>query len=398
MIIMNTNTKKLAVVSGCPRSGTSLMMLLMRVTFGEERLLGKKWHREPDAFEQKEEETDAAWDLRQYWEQEKGSHAKAVELSEKVKDMNPNGFWEMEWTVAGIPARINKRAEVQEAMDKRGIVKVVAQGLASSYPEPVGKVIYMLRHPRAVAKSQERLIGQFGGTGNPERNKEEVRKHSPSMYARVTKMAAEYLELSGVDCLIVDFDDLIENPAHVLFTVQEFLGEGDFTEAISLVNPKLRRSYPKDIENPLWECVEEMHELMTKRDFAAVAKVEIPKGGDSDRHYYCHRMGRRVAENECNLCRTEPNTRANFKLTGSRALWYKHPCTWEVSNEEITVEESVALVATELSADLDNLDLLTETKKLEAMFEADTQQCDIESQQWLVAELLGHVKDLEIVY
>ena len=31
------------VVSGCPRSGTSLMMDLMRVAYGEKRLLGKKF-------------------------------------------------------------------------------------------------------------------------------------------------------------------------------------------------------------------------------------------------------------------------------------------------------------------------------------------------------------------
>jgi hypothetical protein len=367
------------------------MMDLLRITFGDDRIVGRKWPREPEEFKQGEDESDAEWELRQHRETQTGDYAKSVERFKKSVDMNPNGFWEMEWSVVGIPSVVSAKEKVQEAIDKRGIVKVVSGGLSRSTPESIGKVIYMLRHPRAVAKSQEKLVGQFGPTDNPELNGEEVRKHSPGMYARTTIAVANWLSLTGAECLIVDFDDLIENPAKTLFTVQEFLAEGDFTQAINRVNPKLRRSYPQDIDNPLWPCVEEMYELMGKREFAAVADVKLPDTGEEGSTRFCHRLERQVVENECNLCRTEPNTRANYKrtATGPNRRWYKNPCAWEVVNDGVSVEDSIAKAKAELTVDVAGFDLDEETTVLEDLILTNANSCDIEQQRWVVAVLLG---------
>lgn len=332
---------KLKIVAGVPRSGTSLMMDLLRQALGEDRIIGSKWPNEPPPFEQGENETDAHWELRKYNETQTERYAKSVETFRETCDMNPNGFWEdRRFTVRGLPGHAPGLKVVQDLLDSgKDVVKVVSSGLGQSSPAQVDRIIYMLRHPRAVAKSHEKLRGQFGPTGNPIREGREVVKHTPAAFVHSTRIAAEWLQMTGIPYLLVDFDDLIETPVATIAKVQAFLGEGDFSEAIKIVNPTLRRSYPQDVGNALWECAEAIYEAMGRGDLQGVIKIAIPEV-EQEQRIHCLRMGRLMVENECNLCRTEPNTRRNYML--SRGDWHKHPCAWEVEHEGVSIEDSIA--------------------------------------------------------
>ena len=56
--------------------------------------------------------------------------------------------------------------------------------------------------------------------------------------------------------MFVNFDDLQANPDEECRKMQEFVGFGDYSKAAKLVQSKLNRSKPEDIENVLWEDAE----------------------------------------------------------------------------------------------------------------------------------------------
>ena len=142
------------VISGCPRSGTSLLMDCMRHTFGDDRIMGAKFPQEKNLQDkQYENEDDNAFETRMHLSSifNKDKIEKAQKDFELIKDMNPNGFWECRYSVAGIKWHIGFKD------NPKTIVKVVSQGLPQTDPRYVDKMIYMLREPHQVAKSQERL-------------------------------------------------------------------------------------------------------------------------------------------------------------------------------------------------------------------------------------------------
>jgi len=67
--IPNWNRKGLTVVSGCPRSGTSLMMDCLRTAFGDDRIIGNKFPQEERVnlgLDKHTEETDDEFAARRY--------------------------------------------------------------------------------------------------------------------------------------------------------------------------------------------------------------------------------------------------------------------------------------------------------------------------------------------
>jgi hypothetical protein len=128
------------------------MMDCLRLTFGDDRIMGSKFPQEDRisvGLEKHEEETQDEFEARNYIRDIVAPHAtKDFEVS---KDMNPNGFWECRYSVRGIKWHMNMP-------DLEGkVCKIVSQGLINSNPEYIDKIVYMLRDPRQVAKSQERL-------------------------------------------------------------------------------------------------------------------------------------------------------------------------------------------------------------------------------------------------
>lgn len=387
--------KGLIVVSGCPRSGTSVTMDIQRAAHGEEFILGSKFPQEnrkamrEKLQEQQPGESDAQWQVRTYLLNKKLA-AEEAQMSEKqrdFRDMNPDGFWEMAFTVQGI---IYKPQFRELLADIRGgafkIAKVVSQGLLASDPMYIGKILYSIRHPRAVAKSQERLIRGFdvmGADGKPHNMFEGMVIHTPEMFIEVTKQAANFLLLyPEIPVRFHHFEDLVENPKKVIDDMAEFIGCGDYSKSYDIVKPSLNRSKHEDVESPLWEDAEYVYDnfckaaeiinsykgehhaaLKATRKKAVPYLVNIiqylndPKKNTNreKRHWVCYRAKRQVVEAHCKVCVLRTDLMKNFKKQseatpsehGVTKHWSEEPCVYECGldldrTEYLTIEESIA--------------------------------------------------------
>jgi hypothetical protein len=335
------------VVSGCPRSGTSLMMDCHRIALGDDRVLCRRQPWE----ERKLTPGDSRWaNILQYTlkkqqeRQSKQAKAQTRKRQDKARRMNPKGFWECEFTMQGVTWR--------KGVDKLAgkVCKIVSQGLRKSNPAYIDKVVYMLRDPREVAVSQADL-NRSAGVDLDEAGK----VISPAMYVQVTRAAARWLEMTGTPYIVVVYSDLLQHPDRELARVQEFIGEGNFVSNHP-VEAGLYRSKSEDApETPLMTVALEMFEAFKAGNLGAV--VEASDNGTKAAqkeagNFFCFRLGRPTAYQECEHCYKDPGTAANFRLTAQAkgVDWENEPCTFEIGGaipEDMpegykTVSESIA--------------------------------------------------------
>ena len=344
------------IISGCPRSGTSLMMDLMREAFGDGRIMGKKFPQVVDIAAQQEQETDEQYAVRSYILNKRKQNMSAQ--SEESKDLNPNGFWEMEYTVQGVKYAFGDRERLDKILteEPKSFCKIVSQGLINSDPRYINKIIYMVRHPREVAKSQERLKHQGPITGEdaPVRNGKAVKIHSPEMYINVTTAACQwFLAYPEVPVLYVYYNDLINNPQQTLTQISQFLEEdiADIENVASIVDTKLRRSQPEDVENDLWEISETIYELFTQKKYAEVVKYAQEQQEfmrKKKEKIFCMRTNTPVDLNVCKLCRSCDNPYAKNQIPVAERKgidWQNEPCIYECTRKEdgklLTIQESI---------------------------------------------------------
>ena len=266
--------------------------------------------------------------------------------------MNPDGFWEDgRFSVRGLSYRVSTKkllCQIQEAK-KPFFAKIVSQGLGKTDPTYVDKVVYMLRHPRAVAKSQERLGREKYVTEDGrafEVNDEVI--HTPEMFINVTIAAARwFVENPSIPYIIVHFDNLIEDPEEEMRRLQWFYQEGDFVEAASIVNPKLRRSYPEKIDNSLWGEAEMAFKLFEAHRFDEVLRFfDDPKRliHRESRNWQCVRYGGGANESQCKVCKASSEFRASLiTYADSEGIpWRERPCAFEVAFDVDHLHVSIA--------------------------------------------------------
>lgn len=323
------------VISGCPRSGTSLMMDLMRIALGDDRIIGKQWPQE-------REHENAC--VNAYAE-----HVKTMrnpgwrkQLAE-TKAMNPNGFYECHWTVQGIQYTPDSPPEDHAA-------KIVSQGLARSNPAYIDKIILMVRHPWAVAKSHCNLVTQVPIHS---RNKD-LGGADPEMYVRVTAMAAAWIQQHRPDLLLVNFDELIGNPDDILTGIEAFIGDGDWQTARKQIQPKLKRSKPEKAgDTPVWDVALEIHDMLLKQDWQGIIDRQqaYEQAKPKPVQFFCTRWGGQVNRGMCEACYAGGDTAANMRKTAEkrRIDWRNEPCGWECGMNPdrdtytpISIEESIA--------------------------------------------------------
>jgi len=359
-------------------------MDIQRVAHGDDCIVGEKFPQETRAQMRKdllEIQPREEWFNHQIRKYLIEKELLSQELSknpeeEKYKDMNPEGFWECLFTVPGIIYRPQVSHHLKEVRQgKFRVVKVVSQGLMASDPSYIGKIIYMMRHPRAVAKSQERLTRGFNWTdedGNVHNAFEGIVIHTPEMYIQVTVMAAQwFLANPRIPVLFVNFEDLVSDPKTEIDRMAEFVGQGDYKKAYDVVQPKLNRSKHEDIPNPLWEDAEFVYGQFTK----AAKSINAGEGRSKanrcfkkivdyfmdprrafnreKRNWKCYRAKRQASENICKQCYGNPVVAANFRnhseeLEGFVSRhWSKEPCLFECGMDldrkepYLTIEESI---------------------------------------------------------
>jgi len=251
---------------------------------------------------------------------------------------------------------IHKQLETQHAAEPPLAVKIVSQGLMKTEPRYVSKMIYMIRHPRQVAKSQERLERNMGftlqdGTTVDPLEEDHLKVHTPEMYNRVTVTAARWLKaFPDVAVLFVEFDDLVSDPANELARIGAFLGE-DLSAAESCINAKLKRSEPEDMPSELWGDAEAIYERFKAKDWdgvIAVLSTEKSKTVRQKAHFPCFRTRLQTHEPHCKACMADPEFRASLiKYATEEGIdWRNEPCAYECgmdpdNDAPKTISESV---------------------------------------------------------
>ena len=370
------NPKKLTAIVGVPRSGTSLCTLIFNAAGFN--VFGDKW---PKDARQELPETLTAIE-RQCIEYERDKYM-APEIREhvdkKTRDMNRSGFWEDgRFSVSGLNYNMVTRKLIHDIQSSEAppVGKIVCQGLPRTDPNLIGQIVYTIRNPHKVAKSQERLKRgpDIMVDGLPQDITEELKIHTPEMYIRVTYQACKWLLAHPhIPVHFYNYDDLIDDPEPILQGIQDFMmehvGEGmtehdiDLVKAgLEVVEPSSRRSDIEDVPNPLWEEAEFIYEKFckgAKGDPSAFAEIvaymeqvnerEIHKQA---RQWPCWRLGGElVNEAKCAACMSEDGNWAKNRIQQSKYSfvdWRKEPCmakcgmSKNIPEEEyITIEESI---------------------------------------------------------
>jgi len=337
------------------------MMTIMRKVYGESRVFGEQFPQKKQLRFldiQQNGESDERFAYRKYLQGLWKSRTTRERL-EKSIDLNPNGFWESPFTTNGLrylPRHSDVLKDLEE-MEGKPILKVVSQGLAKSDPSKVDRVVFMVRHPRNVAKSQERLNREF--LVKKESGEEvdlfgDMVVHSPKMFIDVSISAMRWMERHPeIPVHVVLFDDLLDDPEQTLESVFDFIGEeGDFGEGVSVIDKKLRRSYPeKTAKSNLWNDAELVYESILKMDFEVIENLRTnPRKWTNreSRGWLCARSGLTAMEGICQACKAmSPALLDDFisKADEKNAPWREIPCAFEVAfdvdNPLISIEESI---------------------------------------------------------
>jgi tetratricopeptide (TPR) repeat protein len=182
------------LVSGLPRSGTSLMMQLLQAG-GMELMHDGKRPADDD-------------NLEGYWEWE------------EIKSLKKN-------------PRLIEQAEGK-------VIKIISALLPSLPPKHRYKVIFMKRPVEQVVESQWKMLERSGQQPKSEKAHliETQRNHVESVLETLRRS-------KRVELLEVDFPSLVEDPAGQIPRIQVFLGKslgGDLEVLAAMVKPKLYRN------------------------------------------------------------------------------------------------------------------------------------------------------------
>lgn len=183
----------ITVVSGLPRSGTSLMMQMLE-----------------------------AGGLPPLTDGERGSDAD-----------NPKGYYEFQ--------RVKKLDEGDTAwlpMARGKAVKIVSALLPHLPPNYRYQVLFMRRQLEEVLASQDKMLGRRGAEKKVEDDKME------KLYRKHLREMKEWLNgQEGVEYIEVDFNELVNDPEPVVSRVISFLDVNLDEEAmVSVVDPELYRN------------------------------------------------------------------------------------------------------------------------------------------------------------
>ncbi len=352
------------VIAGNPRSGTSLTMNISAEAVGIDRIIGEKFGR-IDRLEQSkyqwEDESDEAYAMRQYILA--GLPENSKEAMEHYAKMNPNGFYEHgQFTVRGIrylPFLVDDMKMLdEEDKDNPYIIKLVNSGLAKSDPKYIDWVIYLVRHPWDVAKSQENLIRNMKFTlanGKKVDLFDGIKFNDPDFYIRSTIMFAEWkMNHPEIPVLFVEFDNLISDPETELKRMTDFTGE-NYMKGLGIIDPKLgkRHNVERDKREGIWEDALHIHNLFSAGDFEGIldfAKDKTSWFSKNNMGWFCPRTKGGKSYANCHFClhkEDEQFIKSAIEYAEANEIdWRDEPCPFECGfdpedKHPYSIEESV---------------------------------------------------------
>ena len=240
---------KFIVVSGEPRSGTSMMMQTLN-------LLG----------------------LNIWQNDETRNKSKDDTYLKHAQKLNPKGFFETQFVVRGINLeRMKKNAENKDNFENileqhnGEVVKIVTRGLLNTSSELIDKIIFCARSPRSIAYSQTELTSTVMVASNKGDWEFPILDYNPLNYiidiSRLLKNIDKYKDKMTV----VKYNDMHNNAEETIKSIISFLNliptEKQINSAIKNVDPNLnRKSNPPNIPGKEWEIAEKLYEKLIKKE------------------------------------------------------------------------------------------------------------------------------------
>lgn len=178
------------VVSGLERSGTSLMMQILK---------------------------DAGYEL-------------CYDDKRKPDINNPKGYYEL--NDGKIIATLMDRQFNEEEYHNK-VIKITAYGIPLIDSDKY-RVVYMERNLYEVNDSQHKMMDSRQKQWLPE--DDEIR-----MLEKVNELAKSHLIKNSIDFVPIDYNDLIKYPRRELNRLSKFLGK-DITDSIKIIDKKLYRN------------------------------------------------------------------------------------------------------------------------------------------------------------
>lgn len=196
--------KPIVLVSGLPRSGTSMLMLML---------------------------------------QEAGLPI-VCDFQREADIDNPKGYHELEKV-----KELDKSEDKRWLKEHRGKVIKIISFLLQDLPLNLNyKIIFMHRNLDEVLKSQNKMLERFGNKGpdvTDEKMKENYKMHLRKVYYRLR-------HTPNFSALFVDYTNVIEDPLREAGRIRQFLGDYDMDldKMAGIVDPNLYRNRKKSIPDP----------------------------------------------------------------------------------------------------------------------------------------------------
>ena len=182
---MTTQNESVIIVSGLPRSGTSMMMSMLVA----------------------------------------GGIAAMTDAIRTADEDNPKGYFELE--------KVKELARDNRWLRDAGgrAVKIISALLKHLPSEHRYKIIFMRRHMQETLASQRQMLvrrGEPTDTVSDERMAEMFRKHLAEVEAWLARQA-------NIDVIYVNYNQMLEAPAQPIAAINEFLGGQLNTAAMTAV-------------------------------------------------------------------------------------------------------------------------------------------------------------------
>jgi len=318
------------IVSGFNRSGTSLMMDTCRRALGDEAVYGAKFPQQKTVekeLERRDWENEFEHKYRCYlWE--KYSKKEYEEKIQKSLDANPNGFYECAFTLRGMKWCNG----LDNILKDYRVIKIVAQALPNTNPHFVDRVILMLRNPREIARSFER-IGNGEHLCEDEYKRQAVSLPMPLNYIIGMAQAVKWITKNDVTVLPVPYDQLMADPDKTLESIG-FFTNADFSN--HNIQPKQYRAKEEaKSDDPLWQIALSMYHSLQRKDWQHVLELRelaSPYIRKEKASLTCARCGLSVSYHQCLQCYNGnqdmiENYKANAEQQGID--WQNEPCGFE---------------------------------------------------------------------
>ncbi len=281
----------MVIVTGEPRSGTSLTMDTLRLlgvpVWGVEQPVMGRGSRD-NALTKKLREEKAAWLNKRFWEVP-GVVMRGISPSRLVRQKD---------AVMSMPLstdeKTNRIAALNDALGEyvvhqHSAVKVIWTGLPRTDDAILAesKIILVTRHPRHIAESQRHLGSAVGVSVETEEGAAFVSPTGPVSSDRFVAGALRFLRWirrpknKALDVLIVDYDDYFDEQCSAVSRISEFLAKPPTAEAqaaaVANIDPSRRRSAnavaPEEVDE--WSALEDVYMMLREGEYeAAYAQME----------------------------------------------------------------------------------------------------------------------------